>query len=116
MHNHLRSIQIMSMRFIAVFVLALAGASMAGAQAGDHSHDAHHDHHDHSASAQMEPLQRPADGGKWATDEPLRQGMGELNEAFGQHHRAFEDGEFDSRDRKSTRLNSSHVAISYAVS
>src|SRR5690625_92932 len=91
----------MSMRFSAVFVLALAGAPLAAAQAGGHAHDHHNNHHhnhhhEHSASAEMESLQRPADGGKWATDEPLRQGMGELNEAFAEHHRAFEEGEFDS--------------------
>src|SRR5690625_7588419 len=91
----------MSMRFSAVFVLALAGAPLAAAQAGGHAHDHHNNHQhkhqqEHSASAEMESLQRPADGGKWATDEPLRQGMGELNEAFAEHHRAFEEGEFDS--------------------
>src|SRR5207249_9733004 len=44
---------------------------------------------------------------------PIRDRVNELDELTSQNTKLIKD--VDSRDRKSTRLNSSHVSISYAV-
>src|SRR5690606_40485178 len=45
----------------------------------------------------------------------VAEGTGFNHPAFAAHGRCFEGQKFAPQDRKSTRLNSSHVKISYAV-
>src|SRR5690242_21776606 len=57
------------------------------------------------------PIFRRMDEAVFEGDQPAQQPRGE--QRFGGVARA--DGERGERDRKSTRLNSSHMSISYAV-
>lgn len=51
--------------------------------------------HAHQHAAPASTLERPASGGRWATDEPLRQGMERIDRALTAALPAFERGEFD---------------------
>jgi hypothetical protein len=55
-----------------------------------------HDHH-HHAAGDLTALERNA-GERWATDEPLQQGMEQIRDAFKRRHGAFHDGEMSESD------------------
>lgn len=62
-----------------------------------HAADAHHGH-EHGSPA---PVLRLDAGKPWPTDEPLRQAMGEINQAMAKalptiHRQAFGDGEYQA--------------------
>src|SRR5699024_11734443 len=61
-----------------------------------------------AALVQPQPQGRGGQGG-------LSAGRGEVEAAVAQQHRVEQPPQQQPRDRKSTRLNSSHVSISYAV-
>jgi len=58
------------------------------------SQDHEHDHEARHSSGELD-LQRP-DGGKWASDASLREGMNKLKEAFEPAHGAYRNDRFDS--------------------
>lgn len=55
--------------------------------------DEHAHHHDAGAGV---ALQRPPGGGNWATDAPLRQGMGRIHAAMAEALPAFEKGDLSA--------------------
>src|SRR5690625_695424 len=81
-----------------------------------------------SGGALSSPLRRTGTPASAITDPRVQQGVGQVHQQVDhdEHHRDEQDGALhersvlstdrvDHQDRKSTRLNSSHVAISYAV-
>ncbi|RFF33022.1 hypothetical protein [Wenzhouxiangella sediminis] len=71
-------------------LITLGLSGVAGAQQGKHEQG----HHEMHASGELQ-LQRP-ESGKWASDESLRQGMSELEAAFGPAHAAYRNDAFDA--------------------
>ena len=52
--------------------------------------------HDHSAHEGAAPTLQLDHGRKWATDEPLRQGMGDIRQALAVRHKAIHQGKLDA--------------------
>lgn len=74
----------------ALAALTLGLAAPLAAQEADHEHAGH----ETPAGGELE-LERPDDGGKWAGDESLREGMTRLHAAFESHHADYQEGRFD---------------------
>ena len=84
----------MKMPTASLFLLSLLGLSIVLPLSAQHEHD--HEQHHHAAGA-LAALELDH-GERWATDEPLRQGMSRIRDAFDRRHGAFHDGEMSDRD------------------
>lgn len=82
-------------RFAApVLSLLLSSLALPLAVAAEQDHE--HDHEHHTAGG-LHALQLDQ-GQRWQTDEPLRQGMANIRDAFDRRHGAFHDGKMAEQD------------------
>lgn len=70
---------------LAVTVIAVSGLSIA-------QHDDHESHSEQTADGLELRLDN---GGRWATDEPLRTGMADIHEAFRARHAEYQNDDLD---------------------